>query len=249
MDLPLRIGVLLQRGVFLRLLRFHGRRLVLLPRPRFTQLLADLGNVTFRLAVRRDVLVLEHSAFAGIVGSQRQAVVVEQVLQVFEVFHARFDILLGIEAVGDAEAPGRRGDQLHQPLRSLRRQREAVVVALHFNHRVHQQRIDVVRPRALLNHRPDRVTGLFHVHRHGLLPCPCTAIGPLPLPSGPAAQPLSEPGGRCWDPPSPPSGPPPGHSYYPPPKLTWRRRSPRVSNKCTSICFPYYTGESVPDTP
>src|SRR5207247_215823 len=54
--------------------------------------------------------------FPGIVGSQAQyQVIIEHVEEIPHVLHAAAYVLLGIEAVADAQARGGSGHELHQP--------------------------------------------------------------------------------------------------------------------------------------
>ncbi len=121
----------------LSLIAVHNRALGL------SVFLAHFGDVAHRLGIRRHVFVLCHGLLTGIVGRNGQPIVLKRVLQELQIADAGFDILLRIEAVCYAKPLGGARHQLHQALRTLRGNGERIVVALHLNHRVYQQRIHV----------------------------------------------------------------------------------------------------------
>ena len=86
-----------------------------------------------------------HRLLAGIVAGQREPqVAVEVVQQPAQIGHAAAQVLVRVPGVRDAEALGRRRNQLHQPLGLLVRLRLGVEVGLHLDDGEHQLRAQPV---------------------------------------------------------------------------------------------------------
>ena len=74
---------------------------------RLAVFLTHFGDVAYGLRVRRHVSVFRHGLLAGVVGRNRQPIVLKRILQELQITDAGLDILLRIEAVASRQTAAR----------------------------------------------------------------------------------------------------------------------------------------------
>ena len=105
---------------------------------------ADLLDVVAGFGIRGNAVVALDGAFAGIVGGEGEAFVLEKVLQILQIADAGFEVGGWVEGIGDPEPAGGGGDQLHQALSALGRDGVGVEVGFDGDDRADQVRVDFV---------------------------------------------------------------------------------------------------------
>ena len=114
------------------------------------------------LVIRRHALILLHPQRSRIVSGQRLHQIEVVTLQQFpQILCSAFYIRLRIECIRNAELRSRSRHQLHQPLRSLRRNRPRIESTLSFDHAVDQVGIKPVTSARRIHHviQINRISG------------------------------------------------------------------------------------------
>src|SRR5215213_6127023 len=105
----------------------------------------DDAYVALSLAEGRHAVVLVHVALARVVARERERhVAVEALEEEAQVLDARVDVRLGVVRVLAAEALGRRGHELHEPLRADVRDGRVLVLRLLPDDRVYEPGVNAV---------------------------------------------------------------------------------------------------------
>src|SRR5579863_9454729 len=118
----------------------------------------NLANVSLSFLKRRDAVRAQHGVFAGVVGRERERhIAAEEIQQIAQISRSTLEVF---DRVGHPEAPGRRGNKLHQAYGAFGRDCAGIVFRFNLDDGVDQGRIYSSASRNLSRHVTERGLGI-----------------------------------------------------------------------------------------